>query len=54
MISSFVILGKNLLKELVSDEACAAGVVCLFVHYSFLPGYNLSKSETMFNPFQYF
>ena len=54
MISSFVILGKNFLKELVSDEACAAGVVCLFVHYSFLPRYSLGKSETMLNPFQYF
>ena len=35
MICIFVILGENLLKESVSDEdaACAAGVLCLFVHY---------------------
>ena len=35
MICSFVISGESMLKELVSDEdaACAAGVICLFVHY---------------------
>ena len=35
MICSFVILGENMLKELVSDEdaACAAGVIGFFIHY---------------------
>ena len=40
MICSFVISGESILKELVSDEeaACAAGVICLFVHYCSLSG----------------
>ena len=35
MICSFVISGESMLKKLVLDEdaACAAGVICLFVHY---------------------
>ena len=35
MIYNIVILGESMLKELVSaeDAACAAGVLCRFVHY---------------------